>query len=232
MPIELLAGESKELNVAMQPIGDGQSVPIMQYIYMVDVREGAPSDDADCVAFCPVKNIGTAAGTHEVTIFALLYDVFEEPQLKSRTRTLTIQPGETALFDYPFDWVQGARGEIWAVGDWGETTPKLFCTFGYRYMVPDSGQVVCTRAGADHATFKYSQYSICNTWQFSCHTPPLVKPWDQYIKWNISVVGHYISGYWHCIHTLAWGLLSGRTYEVHGSGGPSWQEDWAQFTTP
>lgn len=230
MTIELLAGEQRELNVAMQPLnGNGQGIPVMlPYIYMVDFRTEV--DKAWFALFCPVKNEGTQAITRKITFHYMLEGGGEYYE-RDKEEVITIPPGEVAAARTSLKWFRDTRSEMWAVGDWGETSPVLHCTFGYRYTVPNAGQVVCTHAGPDYATLRFSQYSMCNTWEFYCKTPPTGTR-EQLLSWKVNVQNDPRSRYWHCIHTAIRGLLPGRSYEAYGAGGPSWQEDWTQFNTP
>ena len=208
MTIELAPGELRELNVAMQPVAGPGDFEILPYVYMVDLRLDA--NEVEFVAICPVKNTGAAAATHTVTCHAILYDVFPQPQHKTFTHTLTIEPGETGLYYFPHYWGVGAKGEIWFVADWGEETRKMTCTFGR--LLSSGVELVPVEVGPDWVTLRYAQRYSCNRWDFYCGFPGL----SPYLRWGLR--WKTVQNHWTAIHTMVSGLVPGREHEARCQG--------------
>lgn len=222
MPIELIAGEQKQLDVTLIPLGVGGL--FIERLFVVSSPSG---DRAFEYIYCHIRNTGATPITEAFTSNILGFDVFEEPQLYDKRVSFTVNPGE--VFQYRREWhiwEIGARAETWIVGDWGEESLHLKWTCGYKYPYPfpeNGGELHAVDVGPNYAVLRYAEDSIYNRWTFRYKTPPL-PPYVHMDEFSLTP-----SDPTHSIHCAIWDLLPGSTYEAHASGYA--KEAWTQFTT-
>jgi len=218
MPVDLLPGESKQVDVAMIPLAPGALDWL--YFYMVDNPIRDTVDTADYVVYCPVKNTGSSPRTQSLTLHRKLWTLEGVPYEWEDTQQFTVQPGQTYLFRYYGHWLRYAPGEMWFVSDWGEQTQRMACTFGYAYNGPADAEVIATRRGSDHVTLRYSDnHTNSDRWVFYLATPAYGPTKDQSYYRTVRVPsGEPVASSFRCIHFSHRGLWSKREYLADASG--------------
>ena len=216
MPVELLPGESRQLDVQMVPrVGPPHSSPIFQSLMVGDMRYDLNA--TYFMIYCKIFNEGQEAGTHTVTSYRLLHGL-ASPQLFQDTETFTIEPGETRIYYVPDSWITNAKAEVWVSGDWGEETPRLEINLGYLFPDDSGCSLTAVHRGADRATLRYSQRGNCDRWELGYRTPRDA-PYDDGGNHDLHIWRARPSEYyWQNMSFLCWPLLSGRSYYAHCSG--------------
>ena len=227
MPIELTAGEQRELNVALIP---GAAALIIERLFVLSY----PVADSGSheVIYCYIRNAGASPVTATFTSYILGFDLVEPPPLLDNNVTFTVNPGEVYQYRRKWWWPIGARAETWVVGDWGQESVRLKWRCGHKW--PHGGAVTgaeldCVDVGPSHATLRYSQTIMCDDWEFRYRTPPQPLPYEHGDDFLLQVDDPAFSSF-PAIHCAIWDLLSGRTYEAKCTG--ETREAWTQFTTP
>jgi len=226
--MEFAAGETKELNVALNPLSVGLFI---ERLFVVGVVLGG---DAEEVLFCDILNTGSTQVITEITSHILVFDVFPDPQHKGGTRTITINPGEIARYREFYRWEPGCRVESWITGDAIDESPHMKYRCGYTWPHPGEhgADLDCVDQGSDYALLRYVGYSACNEWDFDYRTPP----WGQgstveRVQFTVRAKGDAVAAHWNSLHCLLHNLLPGRTYEARcDPGGPSYLDSEVIFS--
>lgn len=221
MPIDLIAGEIRELNVAMTPIAVAGDLFIKQF-FVLTWRIGLEGDgdwEIHCVIHNPTKQ--PASGTIHCTGELHRAGGFDIRQIDV-TEEVVVDPGKTHRFSLQSRYFPHCQymDYCWAKIDtsWGESTERQ--PFYAGYFGPNEGELRVLGTGTNYARIRFG-HSACvatsesNAFEFYLKTPPAgagehvlsEKCWSPH-TWSRCYLGCYF---------YAYPLLSQREYYVHAS---------------
>lgn len=223
MSITLVAGETKQINVALTPTGGGGLV-----VYDVFLTSNYyPPTAADNYIHARIRNDGAVAQTHQITAY-YWESWMTLDQAPHRTQIVTVNPGQTIEYLEHFhgnDYTEYAM-EVWLTGDWTEEPLTRHLSFrAGMHLRPSQGdpyvEAYVQEVGSDYVILRYMQYGTCTKWEYSVYTPPR-GPFVQYLT------GLWRTDWAYCSFWLIPNLIPGRLYEAHLEDS---REDWIQFST-
>lgn len=224
--IEFIAGETKELNVALIPI----AVPGQLQIQRFYILDKPVADEGDFEVHCHIRNVGQGPATQQLSLKGQIFIgggqlIREIDELE----TITVGPGET--YDYKWDWYSMRGDPAWVqlIGDWGEQTRRVDFTIGYSQS--QDVQVSCLKPDHESVILRYNQRSVCNRWKVrATHPPPDEGPREHMVSYpDLAAADKWLTLY-HIINGL-WPQSRYRGYCLGWSAGSASRSGVCIFTT-
>jgi hypothetical protein len=226
MTVEFVAGEMKELNVQLIPLG---VVSIDMFPYFVAQQGWPAAGSAEVRIYVDFTNNGLSPVPLTCTSY-LWPELMKDHPPASRSETFTIEAGATYKYREDFSSNYGWVADSWVEVEMPDgqllTLPTITSICGYSLSSSDPPELVATEVGIDHAVLRYAQTSSCSIWRFRLHTP-IYDPYEQSIRFECRSNESNRS-----IYAYVEDLLPSRAYRADCSGGPTaWRDAETQFTT-
>ena len=214
MPVELLPGESKQLDVQLTPVA-GPGELMIQRFYIVTIPAAG---DGYWQMHCDIYNPGTQPASGAVHVTGRLWT--NEPWANypvDEVFEFTLESRKT--YKCYTNWrkynyiPEGASCWFEVNTSWGEKVPRTNWTAGY---YPGSTTIQAYSITTSSAILLYSHRNASRKFAWSVWSPPTWPDHVIYEDCNVSA-DDYATGYTTCFwHVLT--LLSNRQYKVEASG--------------
>jgi len=228
MPIDLVAGETRELNVELTPVVGPGNFSITRFI----VFTKPAGDVGEWRMRCRVRNMGSAPGAGTLYVTGELRRFGGDPRFIvpiNETHQFSLAAGATheyRLEDWQFlscplmdqCWLQ-------ITTSWDESTRPLWFQAGY-YELGGVASMAAADVQANTVALRLtSGGGEAYRWEFSIRTPPTGTA-EQLIE---DIIDNPLNDTWCSCYFYGKGLLSKRNYKAHGSAGGRYAETY--FTT-
>lgn len=206
--------------------GNGNGVEGLTIERFFVVNTGS-ANNGEFDAHIHIRNNGAAPATGQIHLTGQIFiNKGQLVQPIDELESFTLQPGEVVDVGlYGADAVRDDAAWVQASGDWGEQTPVMEFIVGYG---SSEVELVATDVGSDYAILRYAQRSECDSWDFSCRTPPPPLPREH----RVSYPRLSLADSWTSIYHLMPGLWPNSTYYARCTGrGVAVREGRTEFTT-
>lgn len=230
MPIDLQAGEQKELNVELMPIVSEPVIPIEQMF--IGTRGYSWKDTVDDELYIRIRNngAGTVSGILNIYDWQAWWGQPPGDDRLSREPMFTIAPGEA--FSYHCHWSHLGgdstyiRAEVIVANVIITETPRIYFDPGKKYTGGEAIAVgECNYMAPGLAVLWYSQYSECLDWDGAYHTPTVCRRTEclHYGTIPLHDTDDYDHQSWPAIFLAIMdpNFISGARYYCRISGGPT-----------